>query len=221
MAKILNYNEHYFDIIDTPNKAYFLGLSLADATISKYYYEKQDKYLYRYKLNLNVVDKEIVEIFAGEIGAEVKIVETRSRTRNKTYLTADVDIKNKHLVETLANNFGGYKKDERITYNVPDKYLNYFIRGYFDGDGSISKSVSGWELSLSGREPILEKILIDLDLQAKIYNDRSVKAIRLRRKNDIKSFLNFIYKDVYKCTNLTPCITRKLEISNKFMEECS
>ena len=26
MAKILNYNEHYFDIIDTPNKAYFLGL---------------------------------------------------------------------------------------------------------------------------------------------------------------------------------------------------
>ena len=33
MKKVTTYNEHYFDAIDTPEKAYFLGLMYSDGCV--------------------------------------------------------------------------------------------------------------------------------------------------------------------------------------------
>lgn len=221
MSKILPYNQHYFDQINTPAKAYFLGLSLADASINKYWYSKKNKFLYRYKLGLHPQDKEVIKRLGYEMDADAKIDRSRSLKRDRIYTTMKIEVKNKHLVETLGSNFGGYNKSNRIKYSVPKEFKNHFVRGYFDGDGSLNNSVSGWELSLTGYEPILKSIMSDVGIASTITNDRTVKRVRLRRKEYILKFLKYIYYDVNFEEEYPLFIKRKYERMQDFMLEAS
>lgn len=77
--KVLDYNEHYFDVIDTPEKAYFLGLTLADGNVRKYWYGKTGKFMYRFKLALHPIDKEILLKLGKEMKADVKYVSSKTK----------------------------------------------------------------------------------------------------------------------------------------------
>lgn len=57
-----NVNDHYFDNIDTPNKAYFLGLLFSDGTMST-----RDKHIVR--ISLQESDREILEKMLDDMDA--------------------------------------------------------------------------------------------------------------------------------------------------------
>jgi hypothetical protein len=70
MMTVHTYNENYFDIIDTPQKAYFLGLMYADGGI--WHTDKIGKYgnvLHQYQMSINLQerDKSILELFRKEL----------------------------------------------------------------------------------------------------------------------------------------------------------
>lgn len=122
-------NYHIFDSIDNEEKAYWLGFLFADGYVSL------KTNLIELSLQLN--DKNHLEKFKLFISAKQNITEDSFRCR--------ITISNKHLKETLINLGCTPQKSNNIRFPKIDKNLYpYFIRGYFDGDGCISKTFSSF-----------------------------------------------------------------------------
>lgn len=138
----LRFNEHVFDVIDTEEKAYWLGFIFADGYISSH--KDGKKLIYRFELTLGEEDKTHLDKFNvfmehRDNNVKLKPIKYKDTYRNSYRWT----VNSKHLWETL-NNYGCTPK-KSLTLTFPDvsiftdKHLIIsFIRGYFDGDGCIS-----------------------------------------------------------------------------------
>jgi len=116
----------YFKVIDTPMKAWVLGLLAADGSVSK---------AGQLKLELHRKDLEIVEAVRGELAPEARI----SFYRTRTTPMARFMVSDRGLREDLASH-GVVNAKSLITVwpdRVPDHLVNSFVCGYYDGDGSI------------------------------------------------------------------------------------
>ena len=117
-------NTKFFEVINTEEKAYFLGLLFADGHISK-----------NNCLMLTMKDLDIIEKFKKSIESEHPI--KYNKDKNPT-----INIRSKKICEDLKkigfNNKKSYFVDfEKILSFIPKELLNHFVRGMFDGDGSI------------------------------------------------------------------------------------
>lgn len=132
MNKKYGVDDTFFEEINTEEKAYFLGLLFADGSVSN----KKSRYV----ISLSLKDRELVELFGKTLksGAEVKTYLTESSTMHT------IVVCNKRLVTQLV----GYGCESPKARNIRLPKLTYemtrhFIRGYFDGDGSLSFNKSG------------------------------------------------------------------------------
>ena len=122
------FNADYFEVIDTPEKAYFLGFIFADGCLIDNPKE------YRYKLNIKIhnKDEDILERFILLLDSEVKI--WRSRKRD----ISEVGFSSKKMINDLKNIGIHQNKTYTIEYpKIDEKLERHFLRGYFDGDGCI------------------------------------------------------------------------------------
>lgn len=191
--KVINYqnvtkfNENIFDVIDTEEKAYWLGFIFADGYIDSSPLDPNKKSVYNFELSLKGNDTEHLNkfnIFMGYKGNNVKISDTycTSQERVKCQRCRWL-IANKHLWETL-NSYGCVPKKSLIL-QFPDEsifkstsLIKHFIRGYFDGDGCISyanRDHSSMEIDFLGTEDFLTGIKKHLPLKFDYvlgYNDK-------------------------------------------------
>ena len=121
-------NDKYFDK-QTKNSVYLLGFIAADGTVSK------DSN--QIKIGLSSVDKEFLEAINRELQNEHPVF---SYETDNGYQVSELKLTSKRIKDELAK----YNIIPRKTYSFefPDLidkqfYLD-FIRGYFDGDGSVS-----------------------------------------------------------------------------------
>lgn len=142
-------NDNFFEKIDTEVKAYILGLMYADGCV--YSNKNQTKYA---KLDLKSDDKYLLEIIAKEMNNECPIkTHTYNRKeyfsyQDKTYefvhSMSRLQMRSDKVVDDLIKLGCSPKKTFNIMFPsnniVPKDLLRHFIRGYFDGDGSISYS---------------------------------------------------------------------------------
>lgn len=130
-------NDHYFDQIDTEDKAYFFGLLFADGNINN----KLDTV----KITLQEGDKQILEDFTSILQPKKPLTfrdrsnESDSKNRKNQY---KMEINSLYLAKIL-NSYGMVPRKSLIK-QFPEVILNstkdiqrHFIRGYFDGNGSI------------------------------------------------------------------------------------
>lgn len=157
--RIINCNETIFDVIDTEEKAYWLGFIFADGYVCTN--------TYSVGLNLSLKDKDTVMAFTNFMGFKGGCTITESHKFGCGYMCSTV-IANKHLWESLVNKgvvphkslILEFPKDDLFT----DKHLIYhFLRGYCDGDGTLgvnSKTNPSMEESLIfvGTKPFLEGV---------------------------------------------------------------
>lgn len=201
------FNQHVFDVIDTEEKAYWLGFIFADGYVSSTNYT--------FELSLSIKDKKHLEKFNSFMeynGNNVKI--NNSKCNEKTYKRCRWSITNKHLWNTL-NKYGCIpKKSLKITF--PDKtifsdesLIRHFIRGYFDGDGCISRNIStsnknkiaSLVITILGTEEFLMSIL-DYSKISNFYirniskENKITKEVRIHTKDHL-NFLNYLYKDSF------------------------
>lgn len=127
-------NHNYFDIIDTEIKAYLLGFLLADGCISKGYGVNT------IVIHNSIDEYDIIKTFKEEICPENKILFRKNKSKKDT---CSIKLSSSHMVDTLINK---YKIKPNKTFDfdfifpfneIDDKYIKHFIRGFFDGDGSI------------------------------------------------------------------------------------
>lgn len=138
------FNENIFDVIDTEEKAYWLGFIFADGYIDSSPLLPTKKSRYTFEVSLKGNDIEHLDKFNNFMEHNknnVKLGEIRYN--NKIVTRCRWGIVNKHLWERL-NELGCIPNKSTIL-SFPSKtvfknnsLIISFIRGYFDGDGCLS-----------------------------------------------------------------------------------
>ncbi len=195
-----SFNRNYFDIIDTEEKAYFLGLLYADG----YNYEACNNLV----LSLQEEDLEILEKFNKAIESNYKITLVQKRNlkhKNQQKLT----ICNKHFSENLAKLGCVQAKSLILKFptedQVPSHLIRHFIRGYFDGDGSISywypvkyKTIK-YSVSITSSFDFCETVynLLQNELSLTIYKTlkNRTSTLTIGKFSHILSFMDWLYED--------------------------
>lgn len=120
-------------------------------------------------VNLKRDDKQHLEMLANIFNVKVFDKETFDRRTNKTYLGSSVYISSVYICITLKgmgfNNQKTYSNETIILSFVPGHLFNHFVRGFFDGDGTITSvrnedfvfSIAGLNVKLL--ESIRDKIV--------------------------------------------------------------
>lgn len=152
----VKFNDHKFDIIDTEEKAYWLGFIYADGCV-------MDNN--GFEISLKESDKDHLDKFNTFMEYETNNVKINS-TNYKDHLRCRWSVKNKHLKESLEKL--GCTPRKSLTLSFPNKsiftneeLIRHFIRGYFDGDGCISysnKEHTKMYLNFVGTKEFLNKI---------------------------------------------------------------
>ena len=139
----LRFDNSIFDVIDTEEKAYWLGFIYADGSISSH--KENQKKNYNFELSLQYSDVEHLQKFARFIKLDYVPTSYNSTCNGKTHKRCRITFRNKHFWERL--NDLGCTPNKSLTLKFPDNsiFINqnliiHFIRGYFDGDGCITYS---------------------------------------------------------------------------------
>lgn len=131
--------KNFFEKIETEVQAYLLGFYAADGNIN----EKRKTF----RIHLQQSDSELVYLYKNLISPDARLFTMKERlvkARNGQMVTAHesigVDINSSKICNDLVNLGFGYNKtyvDLKLP-KIDDKFIRHFIRGYFDGDGTIS-----------------------------------------------------------------------------------
>lgn len=183
-------NDNYLDNIDSEDKAYFLGWLLSDGSVHKN----------EIKLKLKHGDRYIItEMFS-------KFSKGHKTTTYKN--SKSMSLSSTKMVNCLAK-LGCVENKTEIGFDLPDlshELFNHFVRGYFDGDGSIGKRSARpnqLQVAICSINNIflkqLQKKLSDFNIVSIIYKENR-KDKSLKRPNGEYSTNN---KDMYRLTMTT------------------
>lgn len=195
------FNENIFDCIDTEEKAYWLGFIFADGYISST--------KYTFEISLKGSDKEHLEKFNIFMQHEDKnhVKMSNIKLNNKVFERCRWSVTNKHLWETL--NTLGCTPRKSLTLQFPELHIfqninliSHFIRGYFDGDGSFSRTINAQtvspNISMLGTYDVLENITKISKIEGKFLHDKRHDKntyIMYFSQTSTIEFLDYMYKN--------------------------
>ena len=203
-------NENYFDIINSEDKAYFLGLLYADGNVVK------NKDGYRISIGLQERDSYILDKFAHYCnfnGPILFVKKATERHQNQKLL----QIYSKDLYSGARTQ--GLHDNKTFTLKFPTidtQYIKHFIRGYFDGDGCVFikkyKNQTSTSVQFLGTydmchsiKDILSKTL-NLRSNTKILSKKTIFKYTVNDRKDLLKIFKFLYENIGDCY-----FTRKLE----------
>ena len=184
-------NARFFQIIDSSEKAYWLGFLMADGSIKKNGYQVV--------LSIATKDEGHLHKFANIFGTNVKNYKRQDGRTNKEYYISTVNICSKVVVDDLCNLGMCNNKTKRLSsivfQNIPNEYKNSFILGYFDGDGSARGNRISF-VSWSKEFIMLIGNYIDDILKIDnfhIYEHKNVFTICWYKKENLRKFYKWMY----------------------------
>lgn len=188
-------NEHFFDLIDTPEKAYFLGILFADG------YNSVKHNLVR--LCLVARDKPLLNQLRKTLGY-TKPLAKRTFSNPRWSSQYELSITNKHISRQLEVLGCIPNKSSKLEFptKIPDRLLRHFVRGYYDGDGSLRFYQNDPRLSITSTLPFCKQLQLiivkHINIKSGLYkhkiNDFNY-SIQISGKNQIRSFLSWIYQE--------------------------
>ena len=207
-GKVVNMNHDYFEKIDTPNKAYFLGLLTADGSIV---FNKNKGNSYSISLELDVKDKYIIDSFAKEVETDLKVRVYRRKdgfiAKGEGYREiARLMLNSVKMAEDLqALGVVRNKSNElKVIPNINEELYPHYIRGFFDGNGSVFVNSRNQKLRIAFYSTheycdnlnhlLNEKYGTTLN---KVYDKKNEKVsfISFSAAKDIEIIKNLFYKD--------------------------
>ena len=185
-------NEHYFDKIDSENRAYTLGWFYTDGCVDN---------IGKMRITLQEEDKEILEWITKDMEYTGPLSYQKTRNTSKPQWT--LCINRKILADQLINKGCVPNKSLILTtpsYDiVPRDLYCHFMRGVFEGDGSISKK--GGHVSITGSYSFTHSLPSILPCKItglyKRYKDRednkTAWQLFIGKREECRDFLNWIY----------------------------
>ena len=208
------FNEYVFDVIDTEEKAYWLGFIFADGYIASPLAKGKNKgkNVFAFSISLQIGDYNHLLKFNKFMEHNKINIHIDLKDPIRPHCTWNV--RNKHLWETL-NSYGCTPK-KSLTLKFPDtkifkkpELIKHFVRGFFDGDGCLSYSSSGYKgnfvyprCGFTGTKDMLENIDKIFNKSSHYYpckfRDREWNGITWSNwytNRDTVDIINFLYKD--------------------------
>ena len=190
------FNDHYFDHIDNQEKAYWLGFLYADGFILK------DNC--GFGCTLQEKDVNHLNKFLNAINVNVDALRHDETTNSYGFVLSSKILVNK-LKEYGFTNHKSYDNTDTVFMQIPNEYKKSFILGLWDGDGYVSISGEGKNLTgvISNNELLLSSIckyingIFEEDF-VKVTKSDGYPRIRLTH-NKAYQFLHWLYEgaDVY------------------------
>jgi len=199
-------NERFFDKITTERQAYWLGFLAADGSVQN----KPGKRL------LSVVlankDRGYLELFRDHIESEHNIYYFERDKEYKGYKyhseVVQLDLPSSRLVEGLVKN-GIVPNKTKILQppKLPSRLVRHWIRGYFDGDGSVSRDKSGNPYgSIFGNREVMEFVLHHCAMLRGPYAQQNGWVVCFSGKDKASQLKSFLYN------RSTVCLQRKKDL---------
>lgn len=171
----LRFDNTIFDSIDTEEKAYWLGFIFADGWVANI---KEEKRNFAFAINISKKDLDHLRKwnkFSGFRGDNIKFQEEK-RDNGKVYEKCRWQISNEHFWNVL-NSYGCHPNKTQ-SLDFPDEsifkdksLIRHFIRGYWDGDGSVTHHADGRpKASVCGTEEFLTKLCNYLPERLRLYS---------------------------------------------------
>ena len=198
--------ENFFDIINTEEKAYILGILYADG------YNNTDRN--SVSLGLKETDREVLDKITALIQSSkpLQYVDTSNQRKNLGFENSQnqyrLIIANKHISQRLVELGCGKAKTHNLTFpteeQVPSCLIRHFVRGYFDGDGSVSGNkqkqfcfVGTIDFLLPLQQILVKELNFSktkLDRRHKDI-DNNIRSLRYCGVNQCITFRDWLYKD--------------------------
>lgn len=195
---ITHCNEHYFDEIDTPAKAYLLGFITADGAVV---YAKEG---HRGALSIEIQEKDIdlLHFAKKEINptSTITYVDKGNNHRNVRVNFASTVLCDSLIKYGIVQNKS--KTIEKVPIDlIPSDLLCYYFRGLIDGDGCIHKN--GGISIYSGSQKFIQdvqRIIIEKTGVKKlgIYHGTSY-FITWTSREDRQKLFDYLYKNLDSC----------------------
>lgn len=180
-------NDDYFNVIDSEEKAYWLGFLMADG----YNNEKEGKI----EISLKSTDRYLLELFNKHIESDYKISKKKIGKHEAVRLT----IRSQKMSKDLSRHGCVQAKSLILQFpKVPLELEHHFLRGYFDGDGSVSVNESKrmYKFHLIGTEDFLTKARQVMGMQeVKMYQKGSAFDLAYGGKGNLVKLYNYLYQD--------------------------
>lgn len=195
-------DECYFDEIDTPNKAYILGFLCADGT------NNRDKGTV--SMTLEEGDFDILEKIRKEIKSERELEFLDYSNKHDFGYTYKNQYRlllfSSHICDSLINL--GVVPNKSLILEFPEikeDLLHHFIRGVFDGDGSVyqGKIKTQFTLTITSTDSfcntlkcIIEKFVgINCHIYDASNHNGITKVFTISGRNQVKKFMDWMYND--------------------------
>lgn len=190
-------NENYFDIVDNQDKAYIIGLFLADGNITK---DKKN-----IQISLQERDGEILEKIKSKLQYEGPLLYKKYNDLNPNWKDQSrLAIYSPHMCRALEHYCVVPNKSLILNFptNIDISLYPHMLRGYVDGDGSITSNPR------EKRVRFVSTMSFCQDAKLLIENQLNINcSVRLLKKSSVTSelmiagrrqttvFLDWIYKD--------------------------
>lgn len=220
--KIYTINDNYFENIDTPRKAYWLGMIYADGSIKKIKDELEETLAEgsrRLTFGLNIDDEYMVKNLIDDLGSDHYVHHYKT--------LAYFNISSVKMFNDLVNHGIVPNKSYVYTFplNVPNNLITHYVRGVFDGDGCVTGKEKQMQVQITGNKPFCDWIckVIGKGHVTKYSDKKTVFRWRMGGWKQVKWFYEYLYKDAdmflerkYDVFNTASFIDSPDIISNNF-----
>lgn len=199
-----NCDETFFDVIDSEEKAYWLGFIYADGYINK----RKDSAVLRIGISITESDSNHLEKFKKAIKTDAPI---HHYTVVQGYKVGTkycrIIISNDHVARSLIKH-GCVEHKSNIVQppiGLPEDLIRHFIRGFMDGNGSITRtSKQDYSISFTSTDSVLLWIMNHLKQHDIIKRDyplskrkpeHIVSGFEFGGNRQTKRFLDYIYQN--------------------------
>lgn len=218
-------NEDYFKVIDTEDKAYWLGFLYADGCIN----QSRNKNTGNIKnqnleVSLASVDHFHLEKLKMSIGYTGEIKTKIVKLNGKEYPCSRLTVSGIKFTDHLINKGCTPRKSLTLTFPgeniLPKELQNHFIRGYFDGDGCVFYShneeykQNTYTVNFVGTLELLSEIQIVFESEAGLNRTKIIKKGNAYQMS-YGGFHNFNKIKSYLYSNSMTFLDRKFK---KFIE---
>jgi hypothetical protein len=189
-----NVDENFFDVIDTEEKAYTLGFFTADGCNTK-----------QGVMSIRVVDLDVLEKIKRAMSYTGPITDIPPPKKfPHRQAMFNLSICNKRLTEQLS--LKGCPPNKTFVTTFPDESILprhlvvHFIRGLFDGDGSIHiDKFRNWVITIAGTPNLIEPIQLilkqEVDIYFGVYKHGNIHQGKIGGNNQVRLFLDWLYAD--------------------------
>lgn len=216
-----NYNRDFFEVIDTEEKAYWLGFIFADGCVC---INNSRTNAAEVSIQLQESDAEHLRKFNKSLGGNIPVTFKDLDTFNKPRKICSIRCYSFKMSQDLISHGCTERKSftVKMPINVPKEMYRHFIRGYYDGNGCIcvkntKQRLLGINFCTASIDMAneLRETLMNFGINSYIVDEKGKSTYRLYicGMKNVDNMLHFMYD------NSTIYLDRKIKKAKRLYEE--